>query len=202
MTDKRVYTHTWPGLLWYDIPLALILTFLFHNLVRNPIIDNAPINFQRRLKHFEYFKWTLYFKKRWLAIIGCIIIGIISHLLWDGFTHENGYFVKYLPFLTFAIPVGSFHLEVHMILQVISSILGGLIILYSLWQLPIDEKAPISPDYLPFWKQVTLLAVFIFIIRLLFGISHEIEDFIIPAISAFLIALVIQSALVKRRRHQ
>lgn len=195
MSDKRVYTHTWSGFLWIDTPLALLLTFLFHNVVRNPLIHNAPIDFQRRLNQYTDFNWNFYFKKHWLIVIACLIIGIISHLAWDGFTHENGYFVKYLPLLTAAIPVGTFRIEVHMLLQVASSIVGGLIIFYALWQLPSDPKTGVNKNYFSFWKNVALLTIGIFIVRLFFGISHEIEDVAIPAISAFLIALVLMAFL-------
>jgi hypothetical protein len=194
MTDKRVYTHTWSGFLWIDTPLALLLTFLFHSLVRNPLIHNAPIDFQRRLFQYKFFNWTLFFKKHWLMVTASIIIGIISHLAWDGFTHENGYFVRYLPLLTAAIPVGTFHLAVHMLLQVVCSIIGGLVIFYALWQLPADPKASVNTNYFSFWKNVALITIAIFTVRLLSGISNEIEDIAIPAISAFLIALIFMAA--------
>ena len=197
MTDKKVFTHTWSGLLWFDTPLAILLTFLFHNLVRNQLILNAPINFQRRFKRYEYFNWTLYFKKRWFPIIICVIIGIISHLLWDGFTHETGLFVKYFPFLTASISLTSFQIEVHTLFQVLSSIIGGLIIFYALWQLPVDPKTNINPYNLPFWKKVFLVTGIIFVLRLMVNVSYEIEDIIIPAVSAFLFGLVIISTLVK-----
>lgn len=198
MSDTRVYTHTWSGFLWIDTPLALLLTFLFHNVVRNPLIYNAPIDFQRRLNQYKYFNWTFYFKKHWLMVIACVIVGIVSHLLWDGFTHENGYFVKYLPLLTASIPVGTFHIAVHMFLQVASSILGGLIIFYALWQLPVDHKTSVNTNYFSFWKNVAFITIAIFIIRLFAGISHEIEDIVIPAISAFLIALIVMAAFSKK----
>jgi hypothetical protein len=193
MTDRKVFTHTWSGLLWFDTPLALLLTFLFHNLVRNQLIANAPIRFQRRFKRYEFFNWTLYFKKRWLTIIICVIIGIISHLLWDGFTHETGLFVKYLPFLTATISLNTFQLEVHTLFQVMSSIIGGLIVLYALWQLPSDPKTTVNPYYWSFWKKVFFVSTLIFLLRLFFGVSHEIEDFIIPVVSAFLFGLILIS---------
>lgn len=198
MTDKRLYTHTWSGLLWVDMPLALLLAFLFHTVVRNPLIHNTPVDFQRRLHPYSRFNWTLHFKKRWPIVIGCVIIGIISHLFWDGFTHENGYFVKHLPLLAGAIPLGAVHIEVHILMQVASSIIGALFILHALWQLPADVDTNVNTNYLPFWKRISLITIAIFIVRLLAGVASEIEDFVIPAISAFLIALVITSILLKK----
>jgi len=200
MADKRIYTHSWSGVLWIDTPLALLLTFLFHFVVRNHLINNAPISFQRRLNRYTYFNWFSYFKKRWSIIIICVVIGICSHLIWDGFTHESGYFVQHLPFLLASVPVGSFRLEVPMLLQVLSSMMGALVVYYALWQLPVNKNITINTNYLNFWKKVSVVSVIIFSIRLSFGISHEIEDLVIPAISAFLFALVLMSAFCEQQR--
>lgn len=198
MSDKRVYTHNWSSVLWIDTPLALLLTFLFHIVVRNHLINNAPVLFQRRLKRYTYFNWFSYFKKRWSIILICSIIGVYSHLIWDGFTHEGGYFVQHLPFLLTSFPVGSFQLEVPILLQVLSSLFGALVIFYALWQLPLDKNTTVNKHYLPFWKWVSLLTVIIFTVRLFFGVSYEIEDLVIPAISAFLIALILTSLFYKK----
>jgi len=198
MTDKRIYTHNWSGVLWIDTPLALLLTFLFHLLVRNQLINNAPIRFQKRLKRYENFNWVIYFKKHWLLVALSAALGAYSHLIWDGFTHETGYFVKYLPFLASAIPIGTLQLEVHLLLQILSSILGALVIYYALWQIPVDKSAKVNTSYFRFWKRVILLSIIVFSFRLLLGISSEIEDIVIPAISAVLVALVITAIIFKK----
>ena len=200
MADKRVYTHTWSGVLWIDTPLALVLTFLFHNVVRNHLINNAPVSFQRRLKRYIDFNWFSYFKKRWPIVIICAVMGIYSHLIWDAFTHESGYFVQHLPFLLASVPVGSFRLEVPMLLQVLSSIFGALVIYFALWQLPVDTNTIINPNYLHFWKKVWLITILIFSIRFFFGVSYEIEDVVIPAFSAFLAALVVTSIFQEKQQ--
>jgi hypothetical protein len=198
MSDKRIYTHTWSGLLWFDVPLALLLAYIFHNLIRNHIIQNAPVFFQLRLRYFEYFQWNTYFKKYWISITFSTVFGIASHLLWDGFTHENGIFVQAIPLLASTISISGILVEVHMILQVLSSILGGVVIFYAIWQLPIDNKSPINRKPLRFWLISCCIATIIYLIRLLFGVSYEIEDFIIPAISSVLFGIIITCILIEK----
>lgn len=36
------YSHTISGVFLFDLPLGIILTFLFHGIVRNKLIDNLP----------------------------------------------------------------------------------------------------------------------------------------------------------------
>ena len=40
-SDKQL-THSWPGFFYFGLPLGILLTFLFHNIVRNPLIVNFP----------------------------------------------------------------------------------------------------------------------------------------------------------------
>jgi len=35
MKVKSIYSHTWPGLFWFDLPLGLILMFIYQILVKD-----------------------------------------------------------------------------------------------------------------------------------------------------------------------
>src|SRR5689334_14638663 len=68
MEFKKVYTHSWKGLFLYDLLLSLLLVFIFHNIVRNTLIDNLPPWFQRRLYRYKDFNWNQRFKKAWPVV--------------------------------------------------------------------------------------------------------------------------------------
>ena len=38
------------------------------------------------------FKWINYFKHHFFKVIICLLLGIASHIFWDGFTHPGGDF--------------------------------------------------------------------------------------------------------------
>ena len=94
------YSHTWTGLFWFDIPLALILIFIFHNVVRNTLIAYLPFSLNIRFSKFEKFNWNKNFQENKMAVFTSLIIGIASHLIWDDFTHNGGYFVDIIPILS------------------------------------------------------------------------------------------------------
>lgn len=60
------YSHTWFGLFYFNLPLGIILAFIFHNIVRNTLIQNTPIFLQQRFNKVISFQWNNYFKKNGL----------------------------------------------------------------------------------------------------------------------------------------
>ena len=89
LDEHKLYSHTWPGIFWFDLPLAIIVAYIFHNIVRDPLIDNLPRSLENKFKNYEGLNWNSFFKKHFLKIIVSMLIGIVLHLLWDAFTHLN-----------------------------------------------------------------------------------------------------------------
>src|ERR1017187_9931624 len=63
-TDSQ-YSHTRTGLFWFDLPLGIILAFIFHNIVRNDLVANLPRGLQLRFNNNPQFNWNQYFLKNW-----------------------------------------------------------------------------------------------------------------------------------------
>ncbi len=78
---KSKYSHTISGILWYDLPMGILLAFIFHNLIKEALINNMPLFFQSRFLNLRDFNWNSYFKKNWYVVVVSIIIGICSHIL-------------------------------------------------------------------------------------------------------------------------
>ena len=198
MEDKRIYTHTWIGLLYYDIALGILLAFIFHNIVRDPLINNLPKWLQGRLRLYKHFNWNIRFRKRWPSIIISFIIGGISHFFWDAFTSESGYFTLQISTLKATHIVAGIPIEGHMIVQVLSSLIGGIIIFYAIWQLPFHHQTQISIKPSKYWVIFVLIAFAIYMLRMLIvPTATEIEDFIIPAVSASLFSLILTPLFLK-----
>ncbi len=100
MKIQSDYSHTLSGLFWFDLPLGILLTFIFHNIVRNSLFDNLPSTLYTRFASFKKFDWNYYFTRNWFVVIISIIIGAASHIFWDSFTHFDGYFVQTIPDLS------------------------------------------------------------------------------------------------------
>src|ERR1700722_2553749 len=63
MKNLGLYGHTLGGLFWFDLPIGFALTFVYHDLVRDSLIDNLPRFLRSRLNKFKGFDWNTYVKQ-------------------------------------------------------------------------------------------------------------------------------------------
>lgn len=196
MKVYSLYSHKWTGLFWFDLPLTIILAFIFHLILRNSLVDNLPTFLNNRLIAFRDFNWTKYFKKNFLAVIISCLIGGASHILWDSFTHKNGQFVQSIDELTNTVIISGYSIPVYKMLQHFSTIVGGLIVIYSLLQFPKTKLLLKQKATLPFWVLVGLTALLIVTTRLLTGLNYkDYGDLIITIMTGTLVGLVLTSIL-------
>ena len=85
----KVYSHTWTGLFWFDLPIALLLALVFHVIVKQPFIDHLPSSLSGRLQQLRNNDWVSYANTHYIIVISSCLLGVFSHLLWDAFTHLN-----------------------------------------------------------------------------------------------------------------
>ncbi len=197
MRIQSDYSHTFLGLLWFDLPLGIILAFVFHSLVRDSLINNLPLFFKSRLAKYKSLRWNKYFRKNCLVVITSILIGAISHLFWDSFTHDNGYFVQIMPILKDAISWNGMQISNLKILQHLSSLFGGIIILFALLKLPSDNNIT-SQINIKYWIVFTSVILAITALRLLCGLDYRLYGHVIvSAIAAGLIALVLTPSIIR-----
>jgi hypothetical protein len=199
MRIKSNYSHTIDGLFWFDIPLGLLLAFIFHNIVRDSLFDNLPTILKSRFSEFRQFDWNGYFKRSWFVVTISILIGAASHILWDSFTHDHGYFVQTIPALQNSINFLGGQIPILKILQHSSTLLGGLVIVFAIYKLPTDktEKENINLKYWTIFAGLTLTLI---AIRFLSGLElKQFGNVIVTVISAGLISLILTPWLTRTK---
>ena len=144
MKVQSNYSHTLHGIFWFDLPLAIILSFIFHNIVRNQLFNNLPVNIRTRILIFTYFDWNNYFRQHYFIILISALIGITSHLFWDSFTHEHGYFVNHISALRNSVCLFNKQIPVLKIAQHLSTLIGAFIILLTILKLPKNNNSETS----------------------------------------------------------
>ncbi|MCC5944919.1 MAG: DUF4184 family protein [Bernardetiaceae bacterium] len=199
MRIKSNYSHTIDGLFWFDLPLGLLLAFLFHNIVRDRLFDNLPIFLKSRFSTFKNFDWNRHFKQNWLVVTISILIGAASHIFWDSFTHNHGYFVQTIPALQNSVEFLGKEIPILKILQHSSTLLGGLIIAFAIYKLP-TNKTENENINLKYWAILTGLTLTIISVRFLSGLDFkQYGNVIVTAISAGLISLTITPWLIRTK---
>src|SRR5690554_131430 len=199
MRIQSDYSHTISGLFWFDLPLGIILAFIFHNIVRDSFFNNLPTILKSRLVKFKSFEWNEYFKKNWLVVIISFLIGAASHIFWDSFTHHNGYFVKTIPTLTNTVAFIGMQVPIYKILQHSSTIIGGLIVVFALYKITPDKNVTgkLNTTY---WGVFSMLTLTIVAIRLISGLDFKLYGHLLATvISAGLISLTLTPILTRQR---
>ena len=129
-------THTIPGLFLFCLPASLVAFHLYHHWLKQPLISLLPGPVRRRLPN-NLHRFTPY----WPWLIASILMGAFTHIFWDSFTHSYGLAVRLMPGLTQPVlTVFGETLLLYKLLQYLSTILGGLIVITWaarwLWQQP------------------------------------------------------------------
>lgn len=202
MRIKSNYSHTIDGLFWFDLPLGLLLAFIFHNIVRDSLFDNLPTILKSRFSAFRQFDWNEHFKKNWFVVVISILIGAASHIFWDSFTHDHGYFVQTIPALQNSVDFLGRQIPILKILQHSSTLLGGLVIVFAIYKLPTNktEKGNIQLKY---WAILVGLSLTIISTRILSGFDYkQYGNLIVTAISAGLISLLLTPIILHKFNKQ
>ncbi|HEX8019625.1 DUF4184 family protein [Mucilaginibacter sp.] len=188
MRIYSVYSHTIMGLFRFDIPLGILLAFLFHNIVRNNLYDNLPAVLSKRLSPYKTFNWNNHFKKHWPVVLLSIFIGACSHLFLDAFTHPAGYFVKLFPAIFNKTIIAA--IPLYKILQHSFTLISSIYIIYYFRRMPVSQQTgqPVSK----YWILVTIFTAIVIAFRFWIMPDYRIiANVVVSVISAFLLAIII-----------
>jgi hypothetical protein len=195
MRVSSVYSHTWAGLFWYDLPLGLFVLLVYTRLIKDNLITHLPSGINARFSQHQNSKHDydlLYFV---IAIVS-ILIGAASHILWDSFTHPAGYFVKHHHILKHKVLIANHSVAFYNMLQHTSSAIGVLVLIYATYKMPKGERTNVDARRIArYWGGALLIALIVVLIRLAAGLSlaQQYGDVIMSAVSGFLIGLIILS---------
>lgn len=132
LSDEVRWSHTSRGLFLFCLPAGLAVLWLFHAIVKRPLVSLAPEFIRSRISE-ESLAFRFGPTRRFLLILVSLLIGIFTHVLWDGFTHNHGYFVKHWPLLS--TPVLTYRvMPLWRVLQQACSALGvGIVLVVAFW---------------------------------------------------------------------
>ncbi len=158
--------HTIHGIFLFNLPLALVLTFIFHLLLRDLLIINLPGSLRSKYEHIIGFDWLNYCKQNKLKLLVSIVLGCSGHIFIDGFTHQDSLLAQYLPILN--TTVGVFDKPLSDVLQITLSSIGLIYLLWDLVKIP-SPKTTIAKrhSFKHFWSILISAAFIILLFRLM-----------------------------------
>jgi hypothetical protein len=136
--------HHFLGLFISDLPIGFILLFLFHKVLKEAALPLLPEDHRARLAALAgEFKFYPIRRLGW--ILFSLLVGSMTHLFWDSFTHANGMFVQLIPALAFSIyGTGRHAVAVFGVLQLLSTLIGAALLI--LWYFQWYRKAVIKSE--------------------------------------------------------
>jgi hypothetical protein len=128
------FSHTIKGAFLFCLPVGLAVLWIFHAIMKRPLLGLAPERHQSRLVAFAPpFRWWP--AGRFALIVFSMLVGIGSHIVWDAFTHEHGLFVRNVPDLRApALQEFGSHRPVYVLLQHGSTLLGLALLVFWYWR--------------------------------------------------------------------
>ena len=133
----RTSTHEIDGILLFCWPVGLALWLLFVHLVERPTIELLPEEWRARVARSDPTPSLRMYAFASLAII----LGAMTHVAWDAFTHANTTITNAFP--AFRAELFTFRgrpIRVFLVLQYLSSVIGLLGL--ALWARSVRRSAP------------------------------------------------------------
>lgn len=159
--------HQWWGIFVYDIPLSILLAYIYHMLVKPILVPFLPRWAGNRLLRYRWFNWNSYFRQHYVVVLISVVSGILTHFFLDAFTHEEGYFVLLSSFLRRNITVWQHPMKMWYLMQYLSSVAGLLLLFYFFLKTPAvnsARKLPIARKA-GFWSIVIVVSGIILLIN-------------------------------------
>lgn len=135
------YSHNVWGMFWFDMPLAFAFCWIFHYIIKKPLLLNLPVFISGRFTDVWQLDWKQRFLTSPIVVLFSLLIGIISHILWDSFTHRYGFFVDIFPQLERDFKIFNFPITYYSFFQHISTVIGGIILIVYIFRLRKDDNS-------------------------------------------------------------
>lgn len=128
----RWQTHSFPALFTFCLPVGLTVYWLTLLLLRPALLEVVPDGAYVRLRA-AHPAASIRQLSAWLYAAAALLLGAVTHLIWDAFTHENARGVRMFPLLTdFGPEIDGHSLHLYRWLQYGSSVVGLAVVLAAL----------------------------------------------------------------------
>ena len=126
--------HSFQGLLLYCLPAGLLVFFLFEWVVKQFLIDCAPevIRYKLSVYRSQTLQWDFF---GLIKIAVALVVGALTHIVWDAFTHAYGWGVAMAPSLMNEVLLGGMNVPYYKLFQYGSSVIGIPVMLVWMWYL-------------------------------------------------------------------
>lgn len=132
VTFHRSVTHSLASVLWFSVPAGFAAFLVFDRVLKAPLRFLLPGPLRRRIPPSPPMPLGA---TPCLAVAASAAAGGLTHVLWDSFTHIDGWAVVRLPQLKAVVAhVAGSDFPVFKLLQLGCSVAGAVLMLFWVWQ--------------------------------------------------------------------
>jgi len=207
MKTVTTISHTSAGILLFDLPIVLLVSYVFNSVIKKPLLLNLPSPFNSLYEHLPPDRSIVLSTKTFWVYVLSAFVGVLTHLLWDSFTHINGAFVVRSEFLSSYLTIFSTKVPIYKILQHGSTLLGLVSLFIYLRNLALKRKTLQSHRFsdVParkkvfYWLYIILISIIISGLRVMFsanGINIGLLGIVVSSmVAGGMIGLLVMSVL-------
>ena len=155
--------HTFSGFLTFNLPIVVMVYFIYHTCIHKTLWSHLPSILQESYSQKASSSRLL----NVVVFLYSALFGMLTHVVWDSFTHLNGFMVRKLSILTNTVRVFEFNIPIFKLLQHGSTIVGILIIISYMYirarKNRYNDKGLIKPKQKwMYWSLIALVALLLF----------------------------------------
>jgi hypothetical protein len=139
---SRDASHSAAALVWFCLPIGLVLYAMFHLLAKHPLLALLPRGLSARLASFTAPSLPAV---PWHSVVVSLLTGALTHIVWDALTHSNEHAI-----------------HGHNWLQHASTALGTPVLAWWIWRklrrAPVTETAVALSPFTRTWIVMALVA--------------------------------------------
>lgn len=174
--------HTLLGFIILNLPICFLLNYLILKFIKNPFIINLPSKICNYYTYLINYDFNFKSPKDIFVFTYSCIVGMLTHIIWDAFTHKTGYFVVNINLLKESIHILGYQVPFFKLLQHGSTLLGFFVILYYFYTIRRYSNKYIRSNKFQYHLTAISIQILIIILSYLifknFGIGRSVVTFI------------------------
>ncbi|WP_082661995.1 DUF4184 family protein [Terracidiphilus gabretensis] len=131
LAPQGSFGHTWLGVLVADLPVSLLVLWLYQSYLKAGLYAVGPGLFPFR-EEGRKAEPIARGAMQWVIVVVSILLGAATHIVWDAFTHKHLWPYDHIAFLRTHFSVFRWRVDMCNFLQTASSV-AGMVVLLVMW---------------------------------------------------------------------
>ncbi|SES18113.1 protein of unknown function [Gracilibacillus ureilyticus] len=182
--------HTLAGFFVFNLPIIAIVYLIYRIAIHRTLFSHLPAVLAVASPQIASSSILL----KLIVFLYSAIFGMITHVVWDSFTHLDGFMVRNLSILNYTVDIFNYNIPVFKFLQHGGTIVGITAIIGYMYiraaKNRMNGERVVSPKQkLAYWSQISIISI------LIFGVWYLIDKVSIASYG-ILVVRIIDSALI------